>query len=128
MHLLIIDDDEDLVFLAKTFLGRRGFKVKTALSGEEGLELMKTSDPFDCVILDYRFKKTDLQGEDILKLVKEKHKEVPVIISSGFTASYFRKKMPPEVFELVAGFVGKNFVDVEFVDSIKEVVEEKKRR
>jgi DNA-binding response OmpR family regulator len=51
-RILIIEDEEDIRELLKFNLAGRGFEVKTASTGEEGLLAIKDA-PFDLLILDW---------------------------------------------------------------------------
>jgi DNA-binding response OmpR family regulator len=55
---LIIDDDTDLLTLMELGLGREGFRVVTASSGEEGLRLAYEARP-DIIILDIMMPEMD---------------------------------------------------------------------
>ena len=83
-RILVIDDDIDSLDIVKTLLTREGFSVITAKDGNEGLELLKSSNP-DLVISDVLL--PGLNGYEILEYIKsdEDLKEIPVIL---FTAVY----------------------------------------
>ena len=49
--VLLIDDDYDLLVAIKTVVEGAGYIVKTAVSGEEGLEAVRSSAP-DLIVLD----------------------------------------------------------------------------
>ncbi len=57
-RVLIVDDDANMILSLKRRLGRR-FQVSTALSGGEGLEIMKNEGPFAVVISDQRMTQMD---------------------------------------------------------------------
>jgi len=50
-HILIIEDDEDILQLVSFNLIKAGFHVSCAGNGEDGLKLLKTKN-IDCLILD----------------------------------------------------------------------------
>jgi signal transduction histidine kinase/CheY-like chemotaxis protein len=50
-HILVIDDEEDVADLVSEILKREGYRVDTAESGEEGLELATTHD-YDAILTD----------------------------------------------------------------------------
>lgn len=64
-HVLVVDDDEDLLRLLALRLGARGFRVSTAESAEEGLARIAVEPPH-LVISDVR-----LPGRDGLALFEE---------------------------------------------------------
>lgn len=78
--ILVIDDDRDLCFLLKQFLGRKGYDVSIVFSGEEALEHLQHSKP-DLIISDLRLE--DIDGISLLGRIKEKYADLPVIIITG---------------------------------------------
>lgn len=78
--LLIVDDEFDArEFLAK-FFRKRKIEVSTVSSGEEALELAEVRRP-DLVLLD--IKMNGMSGIDTLKAMKEKYKDIKVIMVTG---------------------------------------------
>ncbi len=57
-HIMIVDDDADIVAIASTFLTRRGFRVTQGSSGEEALARIQDARP-DLVMLDVMMPKMD---------------------------------------------------------------------
>ncbi len=49
--ILIIDDEVNIIELAKLYLQREGFAVETANNGQDGLTILTTISP-DLIILD----------------------------------------------------------------------------
>ncbi len=81
LKVLVIEDNEDDVFLVKKILGDLGYDLLVAMNGEEGIEKAKTEKP-DIVIID-----TILPGMDGFQ-VCEAIKGLPenkakVIINTG---------------------------------------------
>ncbi len=79
-RVLIVDDDANLIASLKRRLGRR-FQVSTALSGEAGLELMQTEDPFAVVISDQRM--THMDGIRYLAEVKRLYPDCVRMMLTG---------------------------------------------
>lgn len=75
-HLLVVDDDEDIVSLLTTFFRKHGHAVSAAGNRAGMLSALKTSE-IDMVILDVM-----LQGEDGLALCRELRTQsrIPVIM------------------------------------------------
>jgi len=57
-HVLIIDDDKDILDTTREFLEERGYKVLQAATGKEALKKIKSSKP-GLVLLDVMMPKTD---------------------------------------------------------------------
>ena len=78
MHkLLVVDDENDICDFVKTFFKDRGFRVFTALNGEEALSIAKKERP-DLVLLDIKMKGMD--GLAALKHIKELDKSIKIVM------------------------------------------------
>lgn len=80
--ILIVDDDKKVLEQLERELKVRGFGVATALSGDEGLEILKTF-PAKLVISDQVMPK--MSGTEFLAKVKGKYPDVVTIILSGYS-------------------------------------------
>jgi two-component system response regulator HydG len=80
--ILIIDDDKDLCFVLKRFLSKHGFEVLEATTGRMALEILESVEP-NLILCDFRLE--DMSGSSILKKIKEKNPNVPVIIITGYS-------------------------------------------
>src|SRR4026207_1532260 len=67
-HILVIDDEPQILRAIRTILTEKGFRVTTASRGEEGLTLAATNEP-DIVILDLGL--PDLEGVEVCKRLRE---------------------------------------------------------
>ena len=74
--ILIIDDDEGLQALLGEYFTKKGFSVKHALTGRQGLDRLNAADT-DLVLLDLMMPETD--GFETLKAIR-KHSDLPVIM------------------------------------------------
>lgn len=77
--ILFIEDELALQKTLGDFLREEGFKVISALNGEDGLRLAKSEKP-DLILLDLILPK--IEGFEILKILKreETTKRIPVIV------------------------------------------------
>lgn len=78
--VLIIDDEKQILDSLSSILKDEGFQVFTAREGREGLKLFDTVKP-EIVLLDVWM--PDLDGLQVLKLIKEKDNNAIVIVISG---------------------------------------------
>lgn len=69
MKILIIDDELDFSELLKIILERRGYSIRIAESGEEGIRLIDR-ESFDLVLSD--LKMSGISGMDVLSYIQEK--------------------------------------------------------
>jgi DNA-binding response OmpR family regulator len=74
--ILVVDDEEKIVEVVKSYLENSGFKVYTAFNGKIALENYKKIDP-SLIILDLML--PDLSGEEICKIIR-KESAVPIIM------------------------------------------------
>lgn len=77
-HILVIDDEYQILRALRTILTARQFRVSTASTGEEGLALAAATQP-DAIILDLSL--PDMDGVDVCKRLRE-WTHTPVIVLS----------------------------------------------
>lgn len=79
--ILIVDDEENIRLLYSEELKDEGYTIVTASGGEYLLELIEAETP-DLVVLD--IKMVDYNGLDLLRDIKAKYKDLPVILSTAY--------------------------------------------
>jgi len=79
--ILIVDDDATFCIMLRTFLEKKGYSVKEAFSFSEGLKAAKTNN-FNIILTDIRLPDND--GLELLKEIKAKQPQVPVILMTGY--------------------------------------------
>jgi two-component system KDP operon response regulator KdpE len=77
-HVLVIDDELQIVRALRAILGERGYRVSTASRGEEGLVLAAAGLP-DVVILDLGL--PDIDGVEVCRRLRD-WTRVPIIVLS----------------------------------------------
>lgn len=80
-HLLLVDDDPVTLDLLKEVLSKEGYRVSTALSGEEAISL-GMDHLFDLVITDVRMGEKD--GMEVLRTFKKTSPETSIIVITAF--------------------------------------------
>lgn len=80
-RLLVVDDDAAAVESLREIFDREGFEVRTAGSGEEGLDILRGED-FGVVLADLRMPGMD--GMDLLRAVKALRPDTEVVIMTAF--------------------------------------------
>lgn len=82
IHLMLVDDEPDLVQIVLVRLKAAGYEVSIAYDGQEALEKVRKAQP-DLMILDLMLPKLD--GYKVCRLLKfdEKTRAMPILI---FTA------------------------------------------
>src|SRR5207244_10665884 len=74
--ILVVDDEKNIVQLARLYLGNEGFRVEEAYDGKQALEKARTVNP-DLIVLDIMMPEMD--GLTVCKELR-KTSNVPVII------------------------------------------------
>jgi PAS domain S-box-containing protein len=86
-HILYMDDDATIRKIAERILAHLGYKVTTAVNGEEAIRALDTHvespDPVTHVFLDLTVK-GGMGGEETGKLIKSRFPRMPVIVCSGY--------------------------------------------
>jgi CheY-like chemotaxis protein len=108
VSIAVIDDDSDIVELVKATLKSRGFEVKTASDGEEGLRLIQSARP-DLVVLDLMMPK--VSGLEVVRRMREDPatRDIPIIVLSAIG----EKTGKPEEFWRV-GLGAEDFISKPF--------------
>lgn len=74
--VLVVDDENKIVEVVKSYLEREGCKVFEAFDGKEALEIFERVNP-DLIVLDLML--PDMTGEDICNIIRKKSR-VPIIM------------------------------------------------
>jgi DNA-binding response OmpR family regulator len=87
--ILCVEDEPEMIDLIRLILGRRGFEVKGAAGGIEGLKMIRQNPP-DLVLLDLMM--PDMDGWEVYQQMKadEKTKNIPVIVVTAKAQSIDR--------------------------------------
>lgn len=82
--ILFIEDDLPTVEVYKIALEHAGFKVETALSGNDGIKKIKAKVP-DLILLDFLL--PDINGIEVLKEIRAQKdaKDIPIFILTNYT-------------------------------------------
>lgn len=71
-RLLLVDDQEPILFGMKEYFLTKGYEVEVAKSAEEAVRLLETV-AFHVAIVDLKLGKSErLEGLDVLKLIRQK--------------------------------------------------------
>jgi len=90
-HILIVDDDENILALIKTILTQKNYTVSTALDGEQAISLLK-QERFDAIITDAMMPLMD--GNALARKVKDDPalKDIPIIMITASKEAEMVKK------------------------------------
>ena len=81
-EILIIDDNPDIRTILKDLIDDAGFKTRVAANYNQALKEIDKKLP-DVAIIDVKLDKGDNDGIELLSHIKQKNKDIPVIIISG---------------------------------------------
>ncbi|MGB9496669.1 MAG: sigma-54-dependent transcriptional regulator [Dissulfuribacterales bacterium] len=82
-EILVVDDDQSLREFLEILLAKEGYRVWSAPSGQKALQLMDREN-ISLVISDVRMPGID--GMTLLKKIKTRHADVPVILITAFAS------------------------------------------
>ena len=113
--ILCIDDADIVLRVRKLLLGREGYNVLTANSGEGGLELFM-QNPVELVIADHFL--SAKTGTEIAREMKVLKPEVPILIISAAIEK-------PDGLEFADGFLAKGESPSVLLDTIAHLLAKK---
>ncbi|MFT6369283.1 MAG: DNA-binding response OmpR family regulator [Maribacter sp.] len=83
MKILTIDDQFLVTYLIQRILSNRGYTVKTASDGLEGVKMFEQFQP-NLVIVDYHMPR--MNGVEVIEYIRiKKNSNIPILIMSGST-------------------------------------------
>lgn len=103
--VLLVEDEEMILSIAKEMLTKLGFSVIEAANGKEALELyQKNPAKIDLIVTDLGMPVMD--GYELFRELKKLQPKLPIIISSGFGYSEVTSKIARDE---MAGFISKPY-------------------
>ncbi|GAB4366009.1 MAG: sigma-54 dependent transcriptional regulator [Calditrichia bacterium] len=82
IEILVVDDEPEMLVSYQKILKRAGYQVVAVESGEAALDVLDKDNEFSLVISDLKMPQMD--GMNLLAIIKEKHPHLPVIMVTGF--------------------------------------------
>jgi len=114
--ILLVDDEKDILDIGKEMLEGFGYRVITAQSGEDAVEIVREMERCpDLVILDLNM--PGMGGNRCLEILLEMNPGIKVIIASGYAAN---GKAKERVDSGAAGFIGKPYRLADMLRKIRE--------
>ena len=116
--ILCVEDEPEMIDLMQLILSRRGYQVKGARGGVEGIQLIRELHP-DLVLLDLMM--PDMDGWEVYQQMKSDPalKDIPVIIVTA-KAQNIDKVLGLHIAK-VDDYIAKPFSPQELVESVDRV-------
>nr|WP_320190704.1 response regulator [uncultured Desulfobacter sp.] len=119
-HILLVDDEEQIVHLVKRMLERLGYTVTFRLSSIDALDAFKNNPgDFDLVITDMTM--PNMTGDILAKKLNEIRQDIPVIICTGFSEKINQEKALPLG---INGLLMKPIARAELAKTVRRVLDE----
>jgi two-component system, cell cycle response regulator DivK len=121
--VLIVEDNEKNMKLARDVLQAKGYQTVEAVTGEEGVKLAKERKP-DLILMDIQL--PGISGIEAFKQIRgnASTKGIPVIALTASVTPTDRTAISAAGFE---AFLGKPINLKEFIDTVKRLVESAKK-
>src|ERR1700737_3008849 len=117
--ILVVDDEEMALTLIKTLLSEAGYRVVTAQSGFECLDLFRRQPHgYQLVLLDLTMPFMD--GEETFQRLREIRPDVPVVLCTGFIQQDRLERLMKAG---LTGFLRKPLAPDEIVDHLRSILE-----
>ena len=114
LNIIVIDNEDVICDACHLVLTEKGHKVDYCKTGKSGLFAM-ARDTYDLLLLDMKL--PDMDGMEILKMVKEKKPALTVIVMTGYsTLSNAVQAMKLGA----ADYLSKPFTDDELTEAIEK--------
>jgi signal transduction histidine kinase len=83
--ILVVDDDRDVRRLAVAGLESLGYTIVEGESGQDALKALASSNGIDLLLVDFAM--PEQNGVEVIRLVKEKRPELPVVLMTGYAVA-----------------------------------------
>jgi DNA-binding NtrC family response regulator len=80
ISVLLVDDEKGYLNVLSNRLSKRSIHATKAFSGTQAIQILRKND-FDVVVLDLKME--DMDGIEVLKIMKKMVPDLPVIILTG---------------------------------------------
>jgi len=120
-HILLVDDEEDIITMEKQMLERLGYQVTSRTSSLEALEAFrKNPDKFDMVITDMAM--PNMPGNKLSVELTKIRPDIPVLLCTGFSETMSEEKAASLG---IKGFLLKPIIMKDLAQKVREVLDKK---
>lgn len=89
MTVMVVEDDDDILYLANLFLKSAGCEVQTFLDPQEAERALDTQH-FDLLFTDIRMP-SPLNGLELANLARQKNPDMAILIATGLDRDFFQE-------------------------------------
>jgi CheY-like chemotaxis protein len=119
--VLIVEDEESMLYLLGKMLVNRGYRVLKASDGELAVRIyQRHKESIDVVLLDLGLPK--LSGRDVLFKIKQEKQDAKVIVASGYFEEEFKSDFEQAG---IKHFLQKPYMLDHVVQTLQSEIEEK---
>ena len=116
---LVVEDEEAMLHLLRNLLAERGYRVLTAVDGEEATaRYRRNGDDIDVVLLDLDLPK--ISGAEVLQKIRAKNPGARVVVTSGYLEPELKAELAREG---VSRFVHKPYMPQEVIAALEDLQE-----
>jgi len=117
MKILVVDDESIVLDSCRRVLGAEGFEVSAVISADEAIKTIANEKP-SLLLIDVKMPGRD--GMYLMREVKERWPDIPVIVMSG----YATRETIAEAAEIgAASFIAKPFTPEELLKTVQKVIQ-----
>ena len=81
-HILVVDDEPNVLGTYRLILQQRGYEVSAALSSEEARQVLGEK-PIDLLLCDLSLEKQE-SGFDVIDFARQRNAEMPAVLLTGY--------------------------------------------
>jgi two-component system cell cycle sensor histidine kinase/response regulator CckA len=119
--ILIVEDEESMLYVLEKMLVIRGYRVMKASDGELAVRIYQQhKESIDVVFLDVGLPK--LSGQDVLFKIKQEKQDAKVVVASGYFEEEFKSDFEKAG---IKHFLQKPYTLDHLLETLQRVIEEK---
>jgi signal transduction histidine kinase/ActR/RegA family two-component response regulator len=116
---LVVEDEEAMLHLLRNLLAERGYRVLTAVDGEEATaRYRRSAEDIDVVLLDLDLPK--ISGAEVLRKIRAKNPGARVVVTSGYLEPELKAALAREG---VSRFIHKPYLPQEIIAALEDLPE-----
>ncbi len=119
LHVLIVDDEEDMCWALHMIVGTEGHRPAVARSAREALQMVG-AEAFHLAFVDVKL--PDMEGLDLVEQMRRLSPRLPCVLVSGYFYDDDGPVQSALQSGLIAAFIGKPFLLAQVHDALRGAV------